>query len=172
MRILIAIILTFLILSCKSKNVLLTDYGKLDTRFICSSENYENANMILRINDAEFKFSIQEFENKMTDRNYGEYNDELANIKRLQKNNSSIYLIQMENGYITKSADTICPINSYGTSITLDELFIEGKFYLKSPKEIKCVEHKGWMPNYQGTIYSEWIMDGKIIKRIELGYVN
>lgn len=118
MRIIILIVITIVISSCKYKNINLTDYGKLDTRFICSSENYENANLILRIKDTEFKFSIKEFENKMINRNSGQYKDELTKLKKLQKNNnSSIYLIQTENGYLTKSGVIINSIDSYGMTV-------------------------------------------------------
>ncbi len=173
MRILLIIALIVLFSSCKSKIVKLADYGKLDTRFVCSSEQYKDANLILKISDSEFRFNLEEFENNMTDRNYGEFKSELDKLKKHQSENTlDIYLTQFERGYITKNSDTIYAINSYGTSITLDELFKAGKFNLKSPKKIKCVEHRGWEPNYQGTIYSEWIMNKKIIKRIDLGYVN
>jgi len=172
MRILTCVTLIFLVISCKAPETLM-NYGVLDTRYVCRNDAFKDSNLILVIESYEFQFAFDQFEQKFVELNDGQYLDELNQIKKhYSSGKADLKIVQAGNVYIIKKTDTIYPIFSFGINLAFDELLKSGQFYLKSQKGDECVNYRSWVPNYQGDIYSEWIISKKRVKYIYFGSVD
>lgn len=161
----------FTIVSCKTIKTL-GDYGVLDKRNVCSNDNYNTGDLILKIRDYEFVFDYKDFEKELESyekETLTDYSKILRNIYSNQNNRITINKIN-EQYFINGTAVEF--EQSFGINISLDNLYKSEKFYLINNKNIKCVEYEHWKPYEQGTIYSKWIIDEKVLNEIIFGFIN
>jgi hypothetical protein len=171
MRNITFILLVFTIISCKTIKTL-GDYGVLDKRHICSNENYNTGDLILKIGDYELIFDYKDFEKELESYERETLTDYLKIIRNIYSNqNNSITIYKINEQYIINGTEVKLD-QKLGIDISLDILYKSEKFHLVNSKNIKCMDYEHWYPHKQGTIYSKWIIDEKVINEIIFGFID
>lgn len=168
-------LLFFMLLAINSmgQKILLV-YGSENRFLINSDSTYLTGTVNLEIADYTFSFDNKEFENVLLKNTSSNNRNEVLLFKqKFLNNNYSLVLNQIGRKYVVNKSDTSDLYLSLTLDSVLDSLVLQGKFSLKKKhKSVKYIEHRYWIPQFQGEIYSEWIIGDKKVKRIIWGFVD
>ena len=171
MRKLLLILFAFGLIACKSTQTSL-DYGVLDKRLVCSNIGYKNDQITFKVDDYIFIFNNKEFEDELISFDKDSFTNIFEKFNSDYIKNGKLEIEKSKGDYIINKTRKL-NINEYFAIITsLDNLYKSKQFYLKSDKNIKCMEYEHWSPNEQGSIYSKWIIEGKVINQITFGFTD
>jgi len=163
-KVILILFLTLLIPGCKStKHVLFQNHDESSKKIIDNNLNYKNAKLILKIKPYVLLFDIQEFEGEIS-----KINDEMPTIVQ-----GNLKIEQTKNGLILNDVKILNTLESTGINLALDNLYSKGKFYLsKNGNANNTIKYEYCKPKLQGEIYSNWIVNETIIKKISWGFTN
>lgn len=159
--------------SCSMKKPLL-NYGSKENLLIYNTDKEKINSVNFKIENYTFYFSKADFRNIIND----EYDTDFPAFSYL-KDFELKYLVDGQTEILEKDSElylnnTIVnfPL-SYDLKIAMDILIKKGEFYVEHPNKIvKYVEYISWEPQYQGSIYSRWIIDDKKIYEFVKGFVD
>jgi hypothetical protein len=169
MRKLLLVLFTFILVTCKSTQTSL-DYGVLDKRLVCSNIGYKNDQITFKVGGYIFIFNDKEFEDELISFDSDSFTNIFEKFNSDYIKNGKLEIEKSKGGYIINNSYKL-NINEYFAIITsLDNLYKSNRFYLKSGKNIKCMEYKHWSPHEHGSIYYNWIIKGKVINQNTFGF--
>lgn len=167
------LLFTGLLLSCSQPKLLLF-YGTEQKYLIYSDSTIINGNVTFKIKNCVFKFKGVDFENELSkqleeyskpDYNYLNDNYLIGDYKLL--------ITDTENGLTLNDTLKVKFPLDYSIKIVLDKLVQDGKFHLtQNGKDVCYIEHFYWEPQYQGPIFSKWIINERTIFEMTHGYVD
>lgn len=172
-KLVIIIIFSGLLLSC-SHNRLLMSYGTKQKYLIYGDSSLVNGNVTFKIKNCVFKFKGIDFENELSKQREKDLSSDYNSLKIKHINGDHKLLITYTgNGLnLNDSIKVTFPLD-YTIGITLDKLVQSGKFHLTcSNNYIHYIEYIYWEPQYQGTIFSKWLINEKTVFEIVHGFAD
>lgn len=172
-KLILILFFTGLLISCSQPKLLLS-YGTEQKNLIYSDSTIINGNVTFKIKNCVFKFKGVDFENELS-----KQLEEYSNPDYTCLNNNyligdyKLFIDDTEKGLTLNDTTKVKFPLDYSIRVTLDNLVQAGKFHLtQNDKDVNCIEHIYWEPQYQGSILSKWIIKEKTIFEITHGFVD
>ena len=163
-------IIVLTLVSCKSTSKLTIFYGILEKLLIYNNKEMVKGDLNFLIGDYKFIMNFSDFKESLDAINKEHFYSPLD----LKIPNKHLFSIIDNNDYlILNLTDTLK--NNDGAKLYpfLDYLFKSGKMYFeKSGIPLAYLEYIHWNPQYQGTVYSKWNDNKKVIKKFTWAFVD
>ena len=163
-------IIVLTLVSCKSTSKLTIFYGIQEKLLIYNNKEMVKGDLNFLIGDYKFIMNFSDFKESLDAINKEHFYSPLD----LKIPNKHLFSIIDNNDYlILNLTDTLK--NNDGAKLYpfLDYLFKSGKMYFeKSGIPLAYLEYIHWNPQYQGTVYSKWNDNKKVIKKFTWAFVD